>query len=59
MSTWQCTECAYFNEGERPPHKCPECGVSGDRFELIEEQTDDWSDEPDWYEEEGDPAELE
>ncbi len=52
MNPWQCTECGYVSESERPPLKCPECGVSGDRFEVKDDATGDWSDEPDWYEEE-------
>ena len=25
MTKWQCVECGYFLEGEKPPEKCPGC----------------------------------
>ncbi len=49
MNIWECSQCSYVYEGERPPYLCPQCGVSGDRFELVDETVDDWSDNQDWY----------
>ncbi len=37
MKKWRCTICKYEVTGENPPLKCPVCGASQDKFELIEE----------------------
>ncbi len=37
MKNWRCTICKYEVTGENPPLKCPVCGASQDKFELIEE----------------------
>ena len=38
MKKWRCTICKYEVTGENPPLKCPVCGASQDKFELIEEE---------------------
>ncbi|WP_020589888.1 rubredoxin-like domain-containing protein [Desulfobacter curvatus] len=40
MKKWQCSVCKYVHTGEEPPEKCPVCGVSSDKFVLLEEDTD-------------------
>ena len=32
MKKWVCPVCGYVHEGDVPPEKCPQCGVSGSRF---------------------------
>ena len=29
---WVCSVCGYVHEGDTPPEKCPQCGVSSDKF---------------------------
>jgi rubredoxin/uncharacterized membrane protein len=36
MKKWQCSVCKYIHTGETPPDKCPVCGVSGNKFILLE-----------------------
>ena len=36
---WYCTVCGYVYEGENPPEKCPQCGVPGSKFTVMEEGT--------------------
>jgi len=36
MKKWQCSVCKYVHTGDTPPEKCPVCGVSGDKFVLLE-----------------------
>lgn len=33
---WRCEVCGYEFKGEDPPNECPICGVSKDRFALVE-----------------------
>lgn len=40
MKKWQCSVCKYVHTGEEPPEKCPVCGVSADKFILLEEEAD-------------------
>lgn len=35
---WRCTVCGYIHEGDRPPEKCPICGVGPEKFVLVEEE---------------------
>ena len=37
VSAWRCTICGYVYEGESlpPDFKCPICGASADKFELV------------------------
>ena len=39
MSTkkWICPVCGYVHEGETAPERCPQCGVPGSKFKLMEE----------------------
>ena len=37
MKTWVCTVCGYVWEGETAPEKCPQCGVPGSKFTVMEE----------------------
>mgnify|MGYP000351572057 CR=1 FL=1 len=39
MAKWVCTVCGYVYEGENPPEKCPQCGVPGSKFTVMEEGT--------------------
>ena len=32
MKKWVCSVCGYVFEGEKPPEKCPQCGVPGSKF---------------------------
>ena len=41
MKKWQCTVCKYIHKGEEPPETCPVCGVSGDKFILLEEPAEE------------------
>jgi ferredoxin-thioredoxin reductase catalytic subunit len=35
VNIWRCPVCGYLCAKEKPPPKCPICGVSKDRFELL------------------------
>lgn len=35
MEKWGCTVCGYAQEGESAPEKCPTCGASKEKFELM------------------------
>ncbi|MFH2058739.1 MAG: rubredoxin-like domain-containing protein [Pseudomonadota bacterium] len=37
MKVWQCTICKYIHKGEKPPEKCPICGVDASKFIEINE----------------------
>ncbi len=43
MAKFVCKVCGYVYEGESAPEKCPQCGVSGDKFEKVEETTLSWA----------------
>ena len=43
MAKWVCKVCGYVYEGENPPEKCPQCGVSADKFEKVEEKGTTWA----------------
>ena len=32
-----CPVCGYVYVGENPPEKCPQCGIPGSKFKVIEE----------------------
>jgi rubrerythrin len=32
MKKFVCSVCGYVHEGDAPPEKCPQCGVSSDKF---------------------------
>lgn len=40
MKVWQCTVCKYIHRGEKPPEKCPICGVPASKFIEIQEPLD-------------------
>ncbi|MCF6247299.1 MAG: rubredoxin [Desulfobacula sp.] len=37
MRVWQCTVCKYIHKGDKPPQKCPVCGVDASKFVEIDE----------------------
>ena len=37
MKKWRCTVCHYIHLGDTPPDQCPECGVSSEKYEFLEE----------------------
>lgn len=43
MAKWVCKVCGYVYEGETAPAQCPQCKVSGDKFEKIEETKLFWA----------------
>ena len=45
MKKWVCTVCGYTYEGDTPPEVCPQCKVSGDKFEAVEEGEREWADQ--------------
>ncbi|MBW3013430.1 hypothetical protein KY325_01665 [Candidatus Woesearchaeota archaeon] len=34
---WQCKVCGYIYDGDVPPQRCPQCGMSGSNFKKIAE----------------------
>lgn len=43
MKKYVCPVCGYVYEGENPPEKCPQCGVPGSKFTLVEENEKTWA----------------
>ena len=43
MAKWVCTVCGYVYEGDAAPEKCPQCGVSADKFNKQEEGELTWA----------------
>ena len=39
MKKYVCPVCGYVHEGNEPPEKCPQCGVPGSKFTVLEEGT--------------------
>ena len=39
MKKYVCPVCGYVHEGNEPPEKCPQCGVPGSKFTVMEEGT--------------------
>ena len=37
MKKFVCPVCGYVHEGDTPPEKCPQCGVPGSKFTVMEE----------------------
>jgi len=37
MKVWQCSVCKYIHKGDKPPEKCPICGVGAKKFVKIDE----------------------
>ena len=43
MKKYVCPVCGYVYEGENPPEKCPQCGVPGSKFTLVEDNAKTWA----------------
>ena len=43
MKKYVCPVCGYVYEGENPPEKCPQCGVPGSKFTLVEDNEKTWA----------------
>ena len=43
MKKYVCPVCGYVYEGENPPEKCPQCGVPGSKFTLVEDSAKTWA----------------
>ncbi len=43
MKKYVCPVCGYVYEGENPPEKCPQCGVPGSKFQLVEDNAKTWA----------------
>ncbi len=43
MAKWVCSVCGYVYEGETAPEKCPQCGVSADKFNKQEDSELTWA----------------
>ncbi len=41
MKKWQCTVCKYIHKDDEPPEQCPVCGVPAEKFNLLEEITEE------------------
>ena len=39
MKKFVCPVCGYVHEGESAPEKCPQCGVPGSKFTVMEEES--------------------
>ena len=37
MKKYVCPVCGYVHEGDNPPEKCPQCGVPGEKFTVMQE----------------------
>ncbi len=40
-----CTVCGYVHEGSEAPAKCPQCGVTADKFKVAVAGAKNWADE--------------
>lgn len=45
VKKYVCSVCGYIHEGENPPEKCPQCGVSSDKFRAQDSSSMTWADE--------------
>ena len=43
MKKFVCPVCGYVHEGDTPPEKCPQCGVPGSKFTVVEENEKTWA----------------
>ncbi len=43
MKKYVCPVCGYVYEGDNPPEKCPQCGVPGSKFTVVEENAKTWA----------------
>lgn len=37
-----CPVCGYVYEGDAAPEKCPQCGVPGSKFTVIDDNSSSW-----------------
>ena len=37
MAKYVCPVCGYVHEGDNPPEKCPQCGIPGSKFKVMDE----------------------
>ena len=37
MAKYVCPVCGYVHEGDAPPEKCPQCGIPGSKFKVMDE----------------------
>lgn len=46
MAKFVCSVCGYTHEGENAPERCPQCGVSGEKFNKVDTTAElSWADE--------------
>ena len=46
MAKFVCSVCGYTHEGDNAPERCPQCGVSGEKFNKVEASAEfAWADE--------------
>lgn len=45
LKKFRCSVCGYIHEGDCPPEKCPQCGVSSDKFSELNSTGLIWADE--------------
>ncbi len=48
VTEWECMDCGYLFEGQRPPRRCPDCGANGawEQVEYVDDTDDeDWDDD--------------
>ena len=43
MAKFICTVCGYVHEGDEAPDKCPQCGVSADKFKKQDDTELNWA----------------
>lgn len=43
MKKFVCPVCGYVHEGDTAPEKCPQCGVPGAKFNVVEESAKTWA----------------
>lgn len=43
MKKFVCPVCGYVHEGDTPPEKCPQCGVPGSKFTVVEDNEKAWA----------------
>ena len=43
MKKFVCSVCGYVHEGDSAPERCPQCKVSGDKFNEVKEDERTWA----------------
>lgn len=46
MKRWKCSVCGYMHEGDKPPEKCPLCGVPAEKFVEVKSIKEGQKDAP-------------